>query len=151
MRSEEINFTHKDNLNFFCGEFKKIIYYNIIKKEDGGFSYMNEKENKIVVVNEEGKTIECDVLFTFESEETEKNYIVYTDNTFDEDGNIRVYANIFDPEGEKTELIPIESDKEWEIINNILETIQEEARNDEETFEKKEIKHGNITLKEIDE
>ena len=112
---------------------------------------MNEKESKIVVVNEEGKTIECDVLFTFESEETEKNYIVYTDNTFDEDGNIRVYANIFDPEGERTELIPIESDKEWEIINNILETIQEEARNDEETFEKKEIKHGNITLKEIDE
>jgi len=150
MRSEEINFTHKDNLNFFGGEFKKIIQYNIIKMKLEEL-VMNEKENKIVVVNEEGKTIECDVLFTFESEETEKNYIVYTDNTFDENGNIKVYANVFDPEGEKTELIPIESDREWEIINNILETIQEEARNDEETFEKNEIKHGNITLKEIDE
>ena len=32
------------------------------------------------VISDEGKEIECEVLFTFESEETKKNYIVHTDN-----------------------------------------------------------------------
>ena len=37
------------------------------------------------VMNDEGKEVECEVLFTFESDETKKNYIVYTDNTTDEE------------------------------------------------------------------
>ena len=91
---------------------------------------MEEKKNKFVVINDEGKEIECEVLFTFESEETKKNYIVYTDNTVDEIGNIKVYASIFDPNNENTKLEPIETEKEWKIIENILETLQEEAKKD---------------------
>ncbi len=91
---------------------------------------MEEKKNKFVVINDEGKEIECEVLFTFESEETNKNYIVYTDNTMDEIGNIKVYASIFDPNNENTKLEPIETEKEWKIIENILETLQEEAKKD---------------------
>ena len=93
---------------------------------------MNDKENKIVVVNEEGKTIECDGLFTFESEETEKNYIVYTDNTFDDDGNQKVYANTYDPEGKSTELKPITEEKEWQVIENILASLHEKMENENE-------------------
>lgn len=89
---------------------------------------MEEKKNKFIVINDEGKEIECEVLFTFESEETNKNYIVYTDNTMDEIGNIKVYASIFDPNNENTKLEPIETEKEWKIIENILETLQEEAK-----------------------
>ena len=93
---------------------------------------MEEKKNKFIVINDEGKEIECEVLFTFESEETNKNYIVYTDNTVDEIGNIKVYASIFDPNNENTKLEPIETEKEWKIIENILETLQEEAKKDNE-------------------
>ena len=50
---------------------------------------MNERLT-FKVIDENGKEIECEALFTFESEETKKNYIVYTDNTTDEEGNIRV-------------------------------------------------------------
>ena len=63
---------------------------------------------------------------TFDSEETGKSYIVYTDNTTDDDGNVRVYASIFNPKTENMELIPIESDREWKIVETILESIQEE-------------------------
>ena len=66
------------------------------------------------------------MLFTFDSEETKKSYIVYTDNTTDDEGNTKVYASIFNPNDEKTELTPIETDREWKIIETILETIQEE-------------------------
>ena len=79
------------------------------------------------VMNDEGKEVECEVLFTFESEETKKNYIVYTDNTTDEEGNVRVYASTFDPANEATELKPIETEREWKIIETILESIQEDS------------------------
>lgn len=85
-----------------------------------------EEKNKFTVLDDQGKEIECEILFTFNSEETKKDYMVYTDNTTDEEGNIKVYASIFDPNAEKTELIPIETEREWKIIETILESIQEE-------------------------
>ena len=45
--------------------------------------------NKITVINEKGKKIEYEVLFTFESDETERNYIVYTDNKKDKNDNTK--------------------------------------------------------------
>ena len=86
---------------------------------------MKEKTT-FTVLDDNGKEIVCEVLFTFNSEETKKDYIVYTDNTTDDEGNVRVYASIYDPNDEKTELIPIETDREWKIIETILDTIQEE-------------------------
>ena len=86
------------------------------------------KENTFTVRDNEGKEITCEVLFTFESDETKKNYIVYTDNSLDESGNIKVYASIFDPSKDTTELMPIETEREWKIIETILESIQEENK-----------------------
>ena len=89
-----------------------------------------EDKNRFTVINDEGREITCDVLFTFDSDETKKSYIVYTDNTKDSKGNIQVYASIFDPKKEDDmELLPIESDKEWKVIETILESLQEEIRN----------------------
>lgn len=79
------------------------------------------------VTNEEGKEVECEVLFTFESDETKKNYMVYTDNTLDDEGNTKVYASIYNPDDEETKLLPIETEKEWKIIETILEELQNEA------------------------
>ena len=60
-----------------------------------------DKKATFRVVNDEGKEIECEVLFTFESDETKKNYLVYTDNTTDEQGNVKVYASVYDPKIKK--------------------------------------------------
>ena len=45
------------------------------------------KKNTFSMIDENGNEVVYDVLFTFESEETKKNYIVYTVNTKDETGN----------------------------------------------------------------
>ncbi len=92
---------------------------------------MKEKTT-FTVLDDNGKEIVCEVLFTFNSEETKKDYIVYTDNTTDDAGNVKVYASIYDPKDEKTELIPIETDREWKIIETILDTIQEENNKKED-------------------
>ena len=59
---------------------------------------MKEEQMKFKVIDDQGNEIECEVLFTFESDETNKNYIVYTDNTTDEQGNTKVYASIYTPD-----------------------------------------------------
>ena len=89
-----------------------------------------ENKNTFTVINDEGREITCNVLFTFDSDETKKSYIVYTDNTKDNKGNIKVYASIYDPNTtDSMELLPIETDKEWKVIETILESIQEEIKN----------------------
>ena len=90
---------------------------------------MENEKMTFKITDENGTEIEYEVLFTFESDETKKNYIVYTDNTVDEEGNTRVYASIYTPGQAETELKPIETDKEWKIIETILDELQNETAN----------------------
>lgn len=94
------------------------------------------EELKFKAVDAEGRQIDCETLFMFESPETGKNYIVYTDNSIDEEGNTRVYASVYNPADLKMaegtdvaalQLIPIETEKEWKIIETILEEMQNQV------------------------
>lgn len=86
---------------------------------------MLDKSGKIVIKNDKNEEIECDVLFTFDNNETNKSYIVYTDNTKDELGNTKVYANTFDQFSEDGLLGNVETDEEWAIIEQIFSSINE--------------------------
>ena len=85
-------------------------------------------KNSFKIINDKGEEIMCDVLFTFDSEETKKSYIVYTDNSKDEQGNVQVFASIYDPNMEDQKLEPITTEQEWKVIETILNTLQEEIR-----------------------
>lgn len=85
-------------------------------------------------ITPEGMLVECETLFTFESTETGRSYIVYTDNTTDEDGSTTVYASIYDPAAVEfnensglaaLSLIPIETEEEWLIVEQILQEAAE--------------------------
>mgnify|MGYP004600598611 CR=1 FL=1 len=91
---------------------------------------MDNKENsfKFKAVDADGRQIDCETLFMFDSPETQKSYIVYTDNSKDAEGNVQVFASIYDPKQENPKLEPIESDQEWKIIETILNTLQEEIK-----------------------
>ena len=86
---------------------------------------MVDNSGKIVIKNEKNEEIECDVLFTFDNNETNKSYIVYTDNTKDELGNIKVYANTFDEYSEDGLLGTVETEEEWAIIEQIFSSIND--------------------------
>lgn len=88
---------------------------------------MDNEKMAFMVTDDEGKEIECEILFTFKSDETGKDYIVYTDNTEDEEGNTKVFASIYNPDEDEAKLLPIETEKEWRIIETILEELQNEA------------------------
>lgn len=84
------------------------------------------KENTFIILDDHGTYIECEMLFTFEDPETLKNYIVYTDNTEDEEDNTNVFASIYEPKEENPTLYPIETDKEWDLIEMLLDKLQKE-------------------------
>jgi uncharacterized protein YrzB (UPF0473 family) len=83
-------------------------------------------ENTIIITKEDGTEITCDILFTFYSEETEKNYVLYVE-VDDEEGN--VYASSYSDEdgliGELFE-IPESNVEEWEMIEEVLGAFQNE-------------------------
>ena len=72
---------------------------------------MEKEKLTFNVIDDNGNNIECEILFTFESDETGKNYIVYTDNTTDEHGNTKVYASIFNPNEPDSKLTAIKTEK----------------------------------------
>ncbi len=85
-----------------------------------------EEKNTIKISNDKGEEVVCDILFTFDNEETGKSYIVYTDNSKDESGKYRVFASIYNPDDPKSKLEDIKTEKEWKVIDTILQTLQEE-------------------------
>ena len=87
------------------------------------------ENNSFKFINDQGVEVTCDILFTFDSEETKKSYVVYTENSKDEEGNIQVFASVYHPNSENSKLEPIETDQEWKIIETILDTLQEEIKN----------------------
>ena len=82
-----------------------------------------KQDNTFTIVNDNGEEIKCEILFTYEDEKTKKNYMAYTDNTIDDEGNTKVYASIFNPEEENPVLLPIETDEEWKLIESILNSL----------------------------
>lgn len=86
------------------------------------------KDNKFTLITDDGQEVEYDVLFTFESDETKKNYIAYTDGAKDEEGKVKVYASVYDPNDPNSKLEAIETEKEWKVIETIMTTLQEEIK-----------------------
>jgi len=84
------------------------------------------------ILDDNGKENRYEVLFTFDSDETGKSYMVYTDDSVDENGNTRVFASTYISNSEETELLPIETDKEWKVIETILNEIQNANKNEKE-------------------
>lgn len=71
---------------------------------------------------EDGKEINCDVISIFKDENNDINYVVYTDGTKDEDGELEIYASRYIEKNNKYILKPIENESEWNLIDNMLES-----------------------------
>lgn len=85
----------------------------------------NEKGRFFSVTDGTGKTIEYEILFTFDSDETKKSYIVFTDNSEDDAGSLMTYAATYTNNGDNLELKDIETEKEWSLIENLLSQIED--------------------------
>jgi uncharacterized protein YrzB (UPF0473 family) len=86
-----------------------------------------EFDGKKITIEKDGKEIECDILFTFDCEDTKKSYIGYTDNEIAPNGRKTIYVSSYDPLKEEIELEDITDSRELEMVNDVLIQIDNEA------------------------
>ena len=66
---------------------------------------------------------EFEILYVFKSLKTKKDYIIYTDNKYDETNSLNIYSSIYYPQDPERELENIESDEDWNEVENFLENV----------------------------
>ncbi|MFV0382253.1 MAG: DUF1292 domain-containing protein [Breznakia sp.] len=74
--------------------------------------------NVMFVQDETGSEVEMRILFTFDNDE--KSYVVF-ERKHDTSGE--VFASIYTDE---KELLPIETDTEWQMVEEVISAFQEE-------------------------
>lgn len=88
-----------------------------------------EEKERIIIPDENGEEHLFEVLFTFDVDQTEKSYIAVIPMEQKEDEEVEVFAFRYE---EKTNdeddlsLFQIESDEEWEMIEEMLNTLVDE-------------------------
>lgn len=87
---------------------------------------IDKNTNTISLTDEQGIKKDYKVILTFETEENDNFYIVYTDNVIDEDGFIKTYAGIYHNDAGKEVLLPVVKDEEWALIEKLLAKIDKE-------------------------
>ncbi len=85
---------------------------------------MYNEETDLIINLEDGTEMLCEILFTFESAEYDKSYVLYTPK----DGESEmVYASSYQEiESGIGELEEVKTDGEWDMIEEILATFQDD-------------------------
>ena len=82
------------------------------------------QDNKIQLIDKDGKVIDADILFTYHSDENNKDYVVFQLPDSDE-AIVECYKENKDGTGE---IYDIETDAEYEMINKLfLEFIEQDS------------------------
>ena len=90
---------------------------------------MEQNENKIVIIDEQGRERECEVLFTYQHPETLKNYVVLypIDELDSDDDEMDLFAYSFvENENGDGELFVLETDEEYDMINEVIDQFYED-------------------------
>ena len=91
-------------------------------------------DNLLTVVDEQGNEVLCKVIFTFDSEDFNKSYVFYTPvETGEDEEEIEVLCASFIPRDDDSigDLTPIESDEEWELVEEVFNTYLDNMDDDE--------------------
>jgi len=85
---------------------------------------MQEFDNTLIITDENGNEMEAIIIMTFDSEEFGKSYLVYQ---LKDDETGEYFAASFNPDdSEEGNLIPIETDEEWDFVEEVLESFLED-------------------------
>jgi uncharacterized protein YrzB (UPF0473 family) len=80
------------------------------------------KSMQFKITDNNGKKIICDVIATYHDDETNKDYIIYTDRTYDKNNKLNVYYSLYKKNKDDIELINITDSRDKKVA---LELIKE--------------------------
>ncbi len=85
-------------------------------------------DNEKLTIEKDGKLVTYDVLFTFDSEDTMKAYVGYTDHSIGTNGRKNIFVSSYDPLKPIMKLEDITDEAELQMVNDVLVQIDEESR-----------------------
>lgn len=78
-------------------------------------------KDNYIVLNINGKIVKYEILYTLQFENNDKTYIIYTDNKYDKDNNLNVYAGEYNKSNNTVS--NIEDDNVFNAISEIINSI----------------------------
>ncbi len=90
---------------------------------------MNEnKKVTMSIISEDGSIDEVEVVIAFEFKDTKKEYVVYTKNEKDDNGNVTVYVSFVDRSSEPPRLCGIDDEDEWNRVKDVLRNLSKKEQ-----------------------
>lgn len=84
-------------------------------------------DRTLIISQQDGTKIECEIIFTYHDKEFEKDYVVFKVKSTGE-----LSAATYNPaDGEQGELGPVTSDEEWEKLEEVLNDYYNQKSSDE--------------------
>ena len=71
----------------------------------------------------DGEKKECDILYTFKSDNTNNNYLICTDNTYKDD-KINVFSFIYYPDNKEKGIEKITKEEDWKEVEDFISAIE---------------------------
>jgi uncharacterized protein YrzB (UPF0473 family) len=87
-----------------------------------------EEKERIIIPDENGEEHLFEVLFTFDVDQTGESYLAVVPADQKEDEEVEVFAFRYEEKTEEDDLTlyQIESDEEWEMVEEMLNTLTDE-------------------------
>ncbi|SDC60938.1 Uncharacterized protein YrzB, UPF0473 family [Melghirimyces thermohalophilus] len=107
--------------------------------ENGNHEHEHQHET-VLISNEDGQQETFEVLYRFERDNGQKYILLIPAEQVEEAAEQEegepveqeVYAFRYEGEGEDIQLIPIENDKEWDMVEEVLNTLADELDDEED-------------------
>jgi len=81
------------------------------------------EDKKFFVMDENGVEVEYEIILTFKSPETNKNYVIYKLPEEEEEVLAAIYS---EDEGQGGTLLEIETEEEFQMIQDVLDAFMDE-------------------------
>ena len=82
-------------------------------------------ENKTFKVKDKnGNIVTLNTILTFDDNDTNNSYVLYTDNTYNDNGKLNVFASRYDSRLDNPILDSNLTDREWKVIETIIDNLK---------------------------
>ena len=81
---------------------------------------MNNEKNIMITTLPDGTKEEVEVLLAFKFNDNNKEYVIYTKNEIDDNGNVTIYISNVTRNADNVTLSTVADDNEWTRIKNVL-------------------------------
>ena len=81
---------------------------------------MNDEKDIMITTLPDGTKEEVEVLLAFKFNDNNKEYVIYTKNEVDDNGNVTIYISNVERKDNTITLSTVADDNEWTRIKNVL-------------------------------